>query len=81
MIAGDIGSSRRRAYTVIGDAVNIASRLEASIAQPGEIIIGQATHEQVEDLYACEPLGPVQLRGRRQVIEAYRVTGERAVNA
>jgi adenylate cyclase len=75
VIAGDIGSRRHKAYTVVGDVVNIASRLETSVALPGQIVIGQATCEQVQGQFLCEPLGEFQLRGKRQSIWAHRVLG------
>ena len=59
---------------MIGDVVNIASRLETSVALPGQIVIGgEATYEQIREQHVCEPLGEVQLRGRRHAIRAYRV--------
>jgi len=75
-IVGNIGTAELMNYTAIGDAVNVAARLQTE-AQLGEIVISGATYERVAGRFDVEFLGERLVRGRSQTITLYRVLGMR----
>ncbi len=77
VLAGAVGAGSRTEYSVMGDAVNVASRL-AETSAPGEILVGPDTHRRAGHLFQCEEAGPVRIRGRVEALTVYRVLGARA---
>lgn len=73
-ISGNLGSIKRMEFTVIGDTVNLAARLESRAGQ-GQILIGKATYDNVMDFAECEPLGPVSVKGKTDPVEVWMVKG------
>jgi adenylate cyclase len=74
-VAGEIGSVNKMEYTVLGDTVNTASRLESSVAKPGMVVIGENTHDSVGDEFDCHPLGAMSLKGKAQEVQVFEVVG------
>lgn len=74
MISGNIGSAqlKRLDYTVIGDSVNTAQRLQSS-AQPGQIIISDSAYQQIGESFKCREVGEVHLKNKEEPVMIYEV--------
>ena len=68
-------TSRRMEFTVLGDVVNTAARIESSVAQPDQIVISKNTLEKIGDAFQVNSLGGVTLRGRDTELEVFEVLG------
>jgi class 3 adenylate cyclase/FixJ family two-component response regulator len=74
MISGNIGSAnlKRLDYTVVGDSVNTAQRLQSK-AQPGQILISVDSYEKIKESFNCAPVGQLNLKNKKEPIEVYEV--------
>jgi len=72
MTVGNIGSDMHMDYTVIGNQVNVASRLE-SLAKSGQILISQRTYSRVRDLVEVEEIGKIEVKGIHDPIVTFNV--------
>ena len=74
MVSGNIGSStiRRLDYTVIGDTVNTAQRLQSK-AEPGQVVISDRSYEKIKQFFNCREIGEVNLKNKSGSMKIYEV--------
>jgi class 3 adenylate cyclase len=75
LVAGNLGSRQRMDYSVIGDTVNVAARLEG-VAGKGEVIITEITRDLIGDRFKLEERKPVQVKGKSKPIHIFSVLNQ-----
>lgn len=75
-ISGEIGSASRKEFTVIGDTVNLASRLQEN-SMPGKILIGEKTFRRITDSFIISYPRKLKIKGKKDLVSVYTLKGEK----
>ena len=77
VVVGEVGSDLKYEYTAMGDAVNLAARMQ-SAARPMTVLISENTHRFIAPVFDCTDLGPIEVKGKSEPVRVYEVVRPKA---
>ncbi|MEO1184178.1 MAG: adenylate/guanylate cyclase domain-containing protein, partial [Cyanobacteria bacterium J06636_27] len=81
VVSGNIGSRKRMDYTVIGDGVNLSSRLEGTTKEYGcDIVLSEFTYQLCSDRVVVRELDKIRVKGKHQAVKIYELIGDRTTS-